>query len=53
MERFLEKTEIREIRQDHDDSRRFIREISLKLRRRHSQEEETASSLYEFIINQE
>jgi len=53
MERLLEKTEIREIRKDHDDSRRFVREISLKLRRRRSQEEEATSSLYEFITNQE
>jgi len=53
MERLLSKAEVHEVRKDHDDSRRFVKEISLKLRTRRSRNEEDCSSLYEFITNKD
>ncbi len=53
MERLLDETEIREIRKDHAASRYFIREISLKLRRRRSRDEDATPSLFEMITHKD
>ncbi len=53
MERLLSKTEIHEVRKDHAASRRFVKEISLKLRRRRSRDEDDAPSLFEMITHKD
>lgn len=52
MERRLKinHAEVRKIKEDHAESRRFIKEINLKLRRRQSQDEDALCSLHEMII---
>jgi hypothetical protein len=50
MER-LKESDLNEIKEDHIEVRSFVREISLKLRRRRSRDEEAISSLYEMVVN--
>jgi len=47
--RKLKENELRLAKQDHAEVRQFIKEISLKLRRRRSQDEEEVLSLYDSI----
>jgi hypothetical protein len=48
----LRKADLDEMQKDHVEIRSFVKEISLKLRRHKSQDEDTHPSLYEMVIDQ-
>lgn len=45
----LKKNELQHAKEDHAEVRKFVREISLKLRRRQPQDEDTSLSLFNMI----